>query len=195
MCATHLRPVGIAAAGLVSLLFAACSVEEPPASGPDPRLAHSRAATARLGSELKARLTAVMSEQGPVAAVAVCADEAPTIAARLSDETGATVGRTALRVRNPANAPATWAADAMRTFADRLTRGDDPADIEFSSATPDGGFRYMKPIVTAPVCLTCHGMLPPGALADAIANTYPKDRATGFEPGDLRGAFVVEWSP
>ncbi len=188
------RRAGVAALVLAPLLLAACADQDPPAAGPDPRLAESRAAAGQLGSELKTRLMAVLSTQGPVAAVAVCADEAPAIAERLSAKTGATVGRTALKLRNPDNAPAAWQSDVLEAFAERLARDEDPAGIEFSTVTTDGGFRYMKPIVTAPACLTCHGTLSPGELADAITNIYPEDRATGFVPGELRGAFVVEWS-
>jgi hypothetical protein len=51
----------------------------------------------------------------------------------------------------------------------------------------------MKPIVTAPLCLTCHGeTLAPGVAA-AVESRYPQDRAVGFAAGDLRGAFHVSW--
>ncbi len=42
-----------------------------------------------------------MQAGGPVAAIEVCQTRAPEIAARLGQESGAQVGRTALRVRNP----------------------------------------------------------------------------------------------
>ena len=52
-------------------------------------------------------------------------------------------------------------------------------------------FLWMKPIVTEPVCLVCHGKAVPEAVAAAIAERYPGDGATGFEAGELRGAFTV----
>ena len=52
-------------------------------------------------------------------------------------------------------------------------------------------FRYMKAIPMGAVpCLTCHGA-PEPALNAEILRLYPQDRATGFAPGDLRGAFTV----
>ncbi|MBT8446210.1 MAG: DUF3365 domain-containing protein, partial [Gammaproteobacteria bacterium] len=174
--------------------LAGCGPETPERSEPDPRLAASRDAARQLGSELKTRLQSAMGTEGPVAAVSVCAEEAPAIAARLSAGIGADVGRTALKYRNPDNAPADWQADVLRSFAERLADGADPAALEFSATTDNGGFRYMKAILTAPACLACHGDVPAGPLADAIASSYPDDLATGFAAGELRGAFVVEWS-
>ncbi|HCF96715.1 MAG TPA: hypothetical protein DEW46_16805, partial [Verrucomicrobia bacterium] len=43
-------------------------------------------------------------------------------------------------------------------------------------------------------CVACHGpeeQIQPDVLA-AIRAHYPNDRATGFQPGDLRGAISVE---
>lgn len=160
----------------------------------DARLAASQTAATKLGSVLKKRLTETIADQGPVAAVAVCAQEAPAIAQRLSEESGATVGRTALKFRNPDNAPTPWQTAVMEAFVAGIDSGADPATLEYTAATADGGYRYMKAIGTAPVCLTCHGEIQPGPLADAIAAQYPADRATGFSAGQLRGAFFVEWS-
>lgn len=41
-------------------------------------------------------------------------------------------------------------------------------------------------------CLSCHGTDPD--VATSIAALYPKDKATGFRPGELRGAMLVRWT-
>jgi len=51
--------------------------------------------------------------------------------------------------------------------------------------------RYMKAILTEPVCTVCHGRQLPPTLQQATAAKYPADAATGFEVGDLRGAVYV----
>ena len=153
----------------------------------------ARAAAAALGSELQTRLLAALKE-GPESAVSVCADEAQAIAARVSLDTGFGVGRTALKTRNPANAPQPWQRPVLADWSERVAAGESLNGVEFYDTTADG-FRYMRPIVTQGLCVTCHGGALAPALADAIAERYPHDQATGFEPGSLRGAFVVTGPP
>ena len=50
----------------------------------------------------------------------------------------------------------------------------------------------MKAIPTAAEpCLTCHGSSLQPELKAEILRLYPNDQATGFKPGELRGAFTV----
>lgn len=162
------------------------------AAAEDPRRAHSAAIAERFQKELGERLAGALAAGGPVAAIAVCQQEAPGIAARLSTETGARVGRTALRVRNPANAPDASAREVLERFAQAVASGTS-APREHFAVAPDGQARYYKAIITQPQCLSCHGPALDPTVAKAIARHYPNDRATGFAAGELRGAFVVEW--
>ena len=61
--------------------------------------------------------------------------------------------------------------------------------------TPEGRvFRYMKALPIQEACLTCHGdaaKLTP-ELKDKLAKLYPKDQATGYELGQIRGALTVK---
>jgi mono/diheme cytochrome c family protein len=50
---------------------------------------------------------------------------------------------------------------------------------------------YMRAIPTLDACLTCHGSDLAPEVAAKIAEVYPGDEATGFEVGDLRGAFSL----
>ena len=104
------------------------------------------------------------------------------------------VGRTALRLRNPANAPDDFERAAMERFQREIAAGADPAALELAEIVegPQGDtFRYMKPIMTGGPCVLCHGeAVPPEAMA-AILERYPEDRATGFAPGEMRGAFTI----
>lgn len=156
----------------------------------DPRLAESRQLSNALGQQLVKTLQTTMGAHGPIAAIEVCHSQAPEIARQLSSE-GAKVGRTALRVRNPDNAPDAHELTVLSEFATSL-RPDAPPPEHFS-VEADGSARYMRAIPTGAPCLVCHGdnIAPP--LAKAIAERYPRDEATGFKPGELRGAFVVRW--
>ena len=158
----------------------------------DQRAALSRDAAARLGQELSATLLVALEAGGPVEAIGICNLEASPIAARLSAQTGASVGRTALRLRNPDNAPDAGARDAMTAFERDLAAGA-TAPPEHFETRPDGSARYMRAIVTQPLCVTCHGSQIAPQVAAAVSEHYPADRATGFAVGDLRGAFIIEW--
>jgi hypothetical protein len=52
---------------------------------------------------------------------------------------------------------------------------------------------YMRAIPMEALCTTCHGATLAPDVAAAIARAYPGDQATGFTPGELRGAFSVVW--
>jgi hypothetical protein len=52
---------------------------------------------------------------------------------------------------------------------------------------------YVEPIGIKPLCLACHGEALAPDVAARIGELYPKDRATGFTEGDLRGVFWVEY--
>ena len=183
------------------ILFGLHAVPAFPACGGEPDTAwdeRSRALADQLMSELKAELGKAMQQGGPVAAVAVCKSRAPEIAARLSASSGADVGRTALRLRNPANAPDDLERAVMQGFAAGLSSASPAATVPpeaiFESRSARGiERRYLRAIVMEPVCLACHGATLAPEIAAAIAREYPQDTATGFETGQLRGAVTVRW--
>ena len=173
---------------LMLCVFAALTAE----AQDDERLARSREAAGQLQQELGTTLMTALQAGGPAEAIDVCNVEASIIAARLSEQTGARVGRTALGLRNPANAPDADARTVLAAFQRDLAAGA-AAPPEHFETGPDGSARYMSAIVTQPLCLACHGAELAPEVAAAIARYYPSDQATGFAAGDLRGAFLIEW--
>ena len=134
---------------------------------------------------LKAALVSGMHE-GPVHAISVCRTEAPKIAEEASTQT-ARVGRSSLKLRNPANAPKAW----MRPLLERYEAN--PEDREPAVVViDDETVGYVEPIFVQPLCLTCHGSSIPAELQAKLSELYPSDQATGYEPGDLRGVFWAE---
>lgn len=190
--------------GLLAAGLAACSpaVEAPdpqPSAMPEPQavpeaIARAETAAMTLGKELKSVLVATMQEEGPVAAISVCNEQAPQIASAIAANQNLKVGRTSLKVRNPGNAPDDWERLKLEDFQARLDAGETAEGMSASAlATVDGEthLRWMAPIMTADVCTVCHGGELAPQIASAIADKYPDDAATGFEPGDMRGAFTV----
>lgn len=176
------------------LLIAACGAEPAPAPEPAPiaspdapseatALLETEAAARRLGKALKTRLMEEAA-QGPEKAVEFCSLQALPLTHTVKVETGIEVGRSSLKLRNPANEGPDWVTAWLAA---------QPADG--ASATPlkevvDGQVRVVLPVTIEAGCLVCHGtteQIPPGVQA-LLAERYPADTATGYAVGDLRGA-------
>lgn len=146
-----------------------------------------------LGRTLKGRLLAALAESGPVGALEVCATEAQTRTGEVGRQADARVGRSSLRLRNPANAGPEWVREALARLGERPASGVTPirlvADVEGRRVA-----RFAAPIPVEGPCLTCHGAresLAPD-LRDALARRYPEDAAVGYAVGDLRGLVWAE---
>lgn len=183
---------------LAAALAAAASFipHAPLRAEPDPArmAAQSREVVRSFGAQLKGELMRAMKAGGPESAIAVCNSAAPAIAQQMGSEKGWVVGRTALRLRNPENAPDPWERKVLEDFLKQAEQGADLARLEHFEATEADGkrvFRYMKAIPTGKPCLTCHGDSVDAGLEAKIREFYPKDEAVGFALGDLRGAFTI----
>ena len=139
--------------------------------------------------QLLAAVKSAMQEGGPTKAVEACNLLAPEITAA-NNKAPWTVNRTALKVRNPANAPDEWERKVMEDFQQRAAAGEDLGPMKHAEIV-DGEFRLMKAIPTGEPCLACHGSNIKPELAAVIDNKYPQDQAKGFKAGELRGAFTL----
>ncbi len=157
-------------------------------------LADSRATVGEFMQTLKQELQASMQAGGPVNAVNVCNLAAPAIANTYSAREGREVGRTSLRVRNPANAPLAWQRAVLESFEQRKQAGEDVTALEFHELVTTEGvreLRYMKAIPTLQLCLACHGESVDSVVRTRLEELYPEDQAMGYRVGDIRGAFSV----
>lgn len=181
------------AAGLLAVVLSSCreSPEIPPPSNEEIRSVTElgERAAESLMTSLGGQLKAALEAGGPVDAMRICREAAGplTSAADASFQEGS-VRRTALRVRNPGNAP----DELDRKILVKLAAADDPppAQIEWTLEIA----RFYKPLVTQEICLNCHGdpeTFSP-ELGGALADLYPDDRATGYRTGDLRGVIRVD---
>jgi len=162
------------------------------------RLEEARKMAGTMVQTLGGRLQAAIKEGGPAAAIGVCTTVAPTIAGELSRQNGVKLTRVSLRVRNPLlGTPDAWEQGVLQSFEARLAKGEAADKLEFAETVsePAGkSFRYMKALPVQPVCVNCHGdaaNLAP-EIKERIAREYPADRATGYLPGQIRGAVSVK---
>jgi Protein of unknown function (DUF3365) len=148
--------------------------------------------------ELISALQKEMAAGGPSGAVSVCSDLAPSIAGRISRETGWRVTRVSARVRNPLlGMPDQWEQKVLLDFEKRASEGEDIDKMSFSEVVSEPGgkfFRYMKAVAIKKPCLACHGTeeeIAPSVRA-ILNGRYPHDAATGYKVGDLRGAISIK---
>ncbi|WP_145107367.1 Tll0287-like domain-containing protein [Cereibacter sediminicola] len=165
---------------------------EAPDQGADltARQDQARAAIKHLQLSLQLALGYAMLEAGPEGAIQTCNLSALPMTDEISGAMGAEIGRTALRLRNPANAPDEWEQEQLRVFEARLAAGEPAAALE-AVRQDETGIRFMKAIPMQDQCAVCHGTEVDPALQERITKLYPADEATGFRTGDLRGAFTV----
>lgn len=182
----------VAAAALIG----ASGLASAPAHATDPnpaQLDEARQLTQGFMQRLAGELMAAINADGPVSAIGVCSTEAPGIAGALSTESGWAVGRTALKVRNPRNAPSVRERAVLMSFLERHAQGESYKTMESAAVIEEGGhayLHYMKAIPTQPLCLTCHGDTLDPELEQKTREVYPTDAAVGFKEGELRGAFT-----
>jgi len=130
-----------------------------------------------------------LARGGPRTALTSCHLSATAVGWRVGREEGIATGRTSDRLRNPTNAPRPWAAALVTANAGRQTRDVDGFAVDLGDK-----LGVLRPIVMQPMCLGCHGpadQISP-EVREILADRYPKDRATGFTNGEIRGWYWVE---
>lgn len=176
---------------LILLFSASCDRSTPS----EEWLGKAQALTSEYQTALQGALMGAMKEGGPQKAIQVCNLEAPAIERRLigqKETEGWIVSRTASRVRNPANRPIGSQKKGLADIARRIAGGEPPEKVDWQAREGEN-YVYMKPIMMGGLCATCHGppASVPAEVKKELARLYPKDEATGFSVGELRGAFVV----
>lgn len=163
-------------------------------------ITEARAIAGSMVQQLGAALKKELAANGAEGAISVCRDLAPAIAGELSRKSGDRIARVSLKVRNPLlGTPDAWEQQVLMEFDQRAASGEKPETLEYSETTSEPGgrfFRYMKALPVQPMCLSCHG--PADAMSESVrarlAAEYPRDQATGYSPGTVRGAVTIKRS-
>lgn len=183
------------------LLLAGAGAAAAPVAPPVPAfdaelMARSDALADRFQQRLQMALRAAIAEQGLPGAVSVCSTLAPAIAAEESAASGARISRTAARNRNPAaRVPRDVRKHYAELAASPIAAGKPAIRVWETGSGASATVNYLRaiPMMGQP-CLSCHGTDIDKATATRIAALYPKDKATGFMPGELRGAMLIRWA-
>jgi hypothetical protein len=146
---------------------------------------------ARTFDTLRNSLLKAIHEKGFPGAITFCNEKAYAITNTYADSI--TVGRTAVRYRNPENRPDSLESSVLKAMEEQMKTATTPG-IKLVRNTSTGEIHFFKPIMLQPLCLNCHG-----APEKQIQNTtlariqelYPDDRAVNFKEGDLRGVWHI----
>lgn len=181
-------------AGLVALVSAAALFSAPLlAAGEDPAML-----VQKMRGVLAPAMMSAMQSGGPASAVGVCKEVAPTVAARLSRESGWQVRRVSLQPRNPLlGTPDAWEQEQLLAWQQARAKNSAlaPQTVQATTSEPAGVMqRYMQEITLAPHCTACHGGVEQIAepTRARLAQEYPHDLATGYAVGEQRGAFAFK---
>ncbi len=143
-----------------------------------------------LGKNLKKEMKA----GGPIAAASFCTTKAYDLTESVDKKYGKeiSVKRISLKERNPANKAVgdeLIILDAM----DKMQKSGVVLPEYFVERVNKETYKYYRPLsINKQVCLKCHGNVQNNPkLSNYLNKTYPHDKATGYEFGDLRGAVVV----
>lgn len=185
-------------AALVIVALAGCAAEPRP---PAPTLDEAAVIAASLPiaqgfqAELQAQLQAAIADGGPKGGVSVCQQDAPAIAAAQSETSGAEVSRVAARHRNPAGGvPDDLRAAYAALEAAPLVDGKPNRQIVRTGSGAGARVHVLSAIpMQEQPCAVCHGTNIAPELKAHIDSLYPGDLATGFKPGELRGALLMSW--
>lgn len=158
-------------------------------------LGEARQIAAELTDRLRGLLGRELAQGGFAGAVRVCSEVALKSTREFSQKKGRYVRRVSLRNRNPENAPDEFERRMLEEFLRRQREGTLASEYsEIVSAAGRDTLVYFKPVLMAPVCLSCHG--PAGAIPPEVrkilAERYPRDTATGYASGEVRGAIAVK---
>jgi hypothetical protein len=170
----------------------------PAQAADEPWVAEARAVATAMPPKLLAVLTDAIAAGGADGAIAVCRDKAPQMAKAASEQSGWNIRRVSLRNRNPKAVPDAWEQAALADFDRRTAAGESPATLELAEVVSDAAgkptWRYMRALPMQPMCTGCHGT--PDTLSAEVSarlrELYPDDRATGYLPGQIRGAITLK---
>ncbi len=151
---------------------------------------------------LSSKLGQAVQEGGISYALQFCNVEALPITDSLSAHHSVELRRASHRPRNPANRADSLEMKTIRSYLSQLEdqgpgRDEDQKELKPRIYKDKEQIIYHAPImINKGLCLNCHGS--EGAQIqeknlELIRQLYPDDEATGFEIGELRGIWSVEF--
>lgn len=150
--------------------------------------------TQAVTAALMGKLLPQVQQNGPANAVRFCSVQAIPTADSLAKQEHVTISRISHQNRSPRNIANNQELELINSYISQLKAGKPltPTLVTQSKRTTF----YSPIVIQMPTCLKCHGK--PGTdispeVQSVISELYPQDKAVGFESGQLRGLFKVEF--
>jgi hypothetical protein len=193
-------PILLIALGLALLCGQANALAQPVRSADAPAKpvsfeARGKDITQQAFALLSANLGKALAEGGVTNALSYCSEKALPLTQLVADTNQVHLRRVTQRPRNPANRADTSDSATLRAFQAQLAEASQVSPVVRTNA--DGSVTFFAPIVlNNTLCLRCHGEVGKDIWADNAAfirSLYPRDEATGFKLGQLRGMWRIDF--
>lgn len=185
----HKKYIIVSALIAVALLLS-CKEDKSTSGKSDVLLEKGKNITSSTFMALSSQLQKAMKEGGVSNAVKYCNVQALPITDSLAAIYDVEIKRTSDRVRNPQNTATAAELGVIKEYQNLLSKGD---QLKPQVGKNEKGKTFYAPILTNDLCLKCHGNKNEMASYDAIADLYPEDQATGYNSGELRGIWSVQF--
>jgi hypothetical protein len=143
---------------------------------------------------LSSNLKKAMTEGGVEYALQFCNVEAMPLTDSLSKHHDVSIRRASHKPRNPYNTADSLEAEVIKQYIEKLESGEELKPVTYAD---ENRITFHAPItITNSLCLNCHGKVNEDISKENLATIqelYPKDQATGFSMGDLRGVWTVRF--
>ncbi len=155
----------------------------------------ARKVSNELVDSVKAVLFKELSKGGYLEAMKTCSGLAQEIIKAHQEKYNIYVRRISEKYRNEADKPDDYEYKILGKLNNLNKQGELPQEYyEVVNENGEKYVRYFKPLIVQPMCLNCHGTdeFLKQEIKEFLRKTYPKDKATGYQAGDFRGAVSVK---
>lgn len=140
---------------------------------------------------LSGELAKAVKNGGLENALSYCNTNAIPLTDSLSNAHNVDIKRTSLKFRNPRNKPTEREKEILNQYELAMENGQIMEAIIDNKAERK---TFHAPIIMQAACIKCHGAKSNISIYDSILKLYPKDLATDYTQGDLRGMWSISFN-
>jgi hypothetical protein len=160
-------------------------------------LSRGREIVAQAGKALSGVLLEAIRTGGLTNALPLCSVQAIPLTTSLAQANDVQLRRVSHRPRNPANRANEQEIALIKDYESKLSADQPPQPTTFADGEGAASF-YAPIVIKTNLCLNCHGIPSETLKPDIIPlveTLYPADEATGFDLGDVRGLWRIDFPP